>query len=89
MIEKSSHLTILSYADEHNIDPRATGTHGGRGLERYLLGSVAEKVARLAETQALTVRLADSDDLLNAPQSTNSYYAAREISTHEGKLHAK
>jgi nucleotide-binding universal stress UspA family protein len=35
---------ILSYADEHDIDPRATGTHGGRGVERYLLGSVAEKV---------------------------------------------
>ena len=58
----SSHLVILSYADVHDINPRAMGTHGGGGVERYLLESVAEKVVRLVETPALTVRLADSDD---------------------------
>ena len=62
MAERSSHLMILSYADEHGIDPRAMKTHDGRDVGRYLLGSVAEKVARLAETPVLTVRLADSDD---------------------------
>jgi nucleotide-binding universal stress UspA family protein len=55
-------LVILSYADVHDINPRAMGTHGGGGVERYLLGSVAEKFVRLVETSALTVRLADSDD---------------------------
>jgi nucleotide-binding universal stress UspA family protein len=53
-------LVILSNADEHDIGPRAM--ESGRGVERYLLGSVAEKVVRLVETPALTVRLADSDD---------------------------
>ena len=55
-------LVIVSYADEHDTDSRAMGTHGRMGVERYLLGSVAEKVVRLTETPVLTVRLADSDD---------------------------
>jgi nucleotide-binding universal stress UspA family protein len=32
------------------------GTHGRAGLNKYLLGSVAEKIVRLAGVPVLTVR---------------------------------
>ncbi len=46
---------ILGYADRHDIDLIVMGTHGRRGLGRLLLGSVAEKVVRLATMPVLTV----------------------------------
>ena len=49
------HRAILEYADEHGIDLVVMGTHGRTGLERYLLGSVTEKVVRLADVPVLTV----------------------------------
>ncbi|MUV58538.1 universal stress protein [Halogeometricum sp. CBA1124] len=39
---------ILEYADEHNIDQIVMGSHGRSGIDRTLLGSVAEKVTRRA-----------------------------------------
>jgi nucleotide-binding universal stress UspA family protein len=47
---------IRSYTDEHDVDIIVMGTHGRTGLDRYLLGSVTEKVVRLAEVPVLTVR---------------------------------
>lgn len=52
----SPHRAILSYADDHDIDLIVMGTHGRRGLDRYLLGSVTERVVRLADVPVLTVR---------------------------------
>jgi nucleotide-binding universal stress UspA family protein len=37
------------------------GTHGRSGLDRILLGSVAERVIRLAPCPVLTVRQSDSE----------------------------
>lgn len=48
---------IVEYANEEGIDLIIMGTHGRRGLERYLLGSVTERVVRRAETPVLTVRM--------------------------------
>jgi nucleotide-binding universal stress UspA family protein len=56
------HRTILGYADDEDVDLVVMGTHGRTGLERYLLGSVTEKVVRTAEIPVLTVRAADEDD---------------------------
>jgi len=47
---------ILNYASEHDIDIIGLGTHGRRGLRRFLLGSVAEEVVRRADRPVLTVR---------------------------------
>ncbi|WP_436907443.1 universal stress protein [Halosimplex marinum] len=52
----SPHREILDYADDHGIDLVVMGTHGRTGLERYLLGSVTEKVVRTADVPVLTVR---------------------------------
>jgi nucleotide-binding universal stress UspA family protein len=46
---------ILRYAKEHEIDLIAMGTHGRGGIERLLLGSVAEHVVRHAWSPVLTV----------------------------------
>ena len=50
------HEVILAYADENDIDTIVMGTHGRTGLDKYLLGSVAEKVVRLADVPVTTVR---------------------------------
>jgi universal stress protein A len=46
---------ILKYAEENQIDLMTLGTHGHRGLSHLLLGSVAEKIVRLAKCPVLTV----------------------------------
>lgn len=39
---------ILEYADAHDIDQIVMGSHGRSGIDRALLGSVAETVTRRA-----------------------------------------
>lgn len=46
---------ILKYATAQNIDLIVIGTHGRTGLSHLLLGSVAEKVVRMATCPVLTV----------------------------------
>ncbi len=46
---------IMNYSNEHEIDLIVIGTHGMTGLSRLLLGSVAEKLVRLATCPVLTV----------------------------------
>lgn len=47
---------ILDYADDCDANILAMGTHGRTGLNRYIAGSVTERVVRLAEAPVLTVR---------------------------------
>jgi nucleotide-binding universal stress UspA family protein len=46
---------IISYAKSEEVDLLIIGTHGYRGLEKMLFGSVAEKVIKLAPCPVLTV----------------------------------
>ncbi|RQG97091.1 universal stress protein [Natrarchaeobius chitinivorans] len=46
---------IVEYADS-DVDLIVMGTHGRSGIDRYLLGSVTEKVVRTADAPVLTVR---------------------------------
>ncbi|WP_416840120.1 universal stress protein [Haloferax sp. DFSO52] len=52
----SPHRAILRYADEHDVGLIVMGTHGRRGLERYLIGSVTERVLRMTDVPILTIR---------------------------------
>lgn len=52
--------TILGYAREHDVDVIVMGTHGRTGYERYLLGSVAEKVVRAATRPVLTIYIGEA-----------------------------
>ena len=47
---------IVTYAEDHDVDLIVSGTHGRRGIQRLLIGSVAEEVLRTAPCPVLTVR---------------------------------
>ena len=55
VLRGTPHRVILDYADDNDIDCIVMGTHGRRGLDRYLLGSVTERVVRMADVPVLTV----------------------------------
>jgi len=46
VIQGRHHEVILEYAEEFNVDLVVVGTHGRTGFDRYLLGSVTEKLFR-------------------------------------------
>lgn len=48
---------IVRYAVDAGVDLIVMGTHGRTGLERLLMGSVAEKVMREARCSVLVVKL--------------------------------
>ena len=47
---------IIKYADKNSVNLIVMGTLGKSGLDRFLLGSVAEKVVRLSKIAVLVVR---------------------------------
>jgi len=49
-------VEIVAYAKEQEIDLIVIGTHGHGALMHMLLGSVAERVVRMASCPVLTVR---------------------------------
>jgi nucleotide-binding universal stress UspA family protein len=48
--------TLIEYARDQKIDLIALATHGRTGAEHLLIGSVAEKLARLAPCSVLVLR---------------------------------
>jgi len=52
---------ICSYAKDHAIDLIVTGTHGRGAVQHFLMGSVAERVVRIAPCPALTVHAHERD----------------------------
>ncbi len=53
---------IIDYATEEDCDLIVMGTHGRGGLNRLLLGSVAERVIRTANIPVMTVRVTDHQE---------------------------
>jgi nucleotide-binding universal stress UspA family protein len=47
---------ICDYADKHDADLIVVGSHGRGGMERWLIGSVAERVVRHAMVNVYVVR---------------------------------
>ena len=62
VLEGSPSREIVRYAEREGCDLIVMGTHGRGGIDRLLLGSVAERVVRSSEVPVLTVRVTDSDD---------------------------
>lgn len=46
---------IVDYVQERDVDLIVMGTHGRTGLKRYFLGSLTEKIVRVADAPVLTV----------------------------------
>lgn len=53
--------TIVEYAADIDADVVVLGTHGRSGVERRLIGSVAERVVRRSPCPVLTIGLPDTD----------------------------
>jgi nucleotide-binding universal stress UspA family protein len=47
---------ICNYAEAHGVDLIIVGSHGRGGVERWLIGSVAERVVRHAVSNVYVVR---------------------------------
>jgi nucleotide-binding universal stress UspA family protein len=61
VVTGSSAQEIVRLAGEEHADAIVMGTHGRAGLNRALLGSVADRVIRTAPCPVLTVRKPDSE----------------------------
>jgi nucleotide-binding universal stress UspA family protein len=59
VVEAETRSGILDVATEWHAEIIALGSHGRKGLQRFLLGSVAESVARNACCSVLIVRTAE------------------------------
>ena len=57
---------IINFAKNNNIDLIVMGTLGKTGLDRFLIGSVAEKVVRGSKVPVMVVRTETSEDLVPA-----------------------
>jgi nucleotide-binding universal stress UspA family protein len=55
--EGSPAREIVAYAAEEGCDVVVMGTHGRTGVDRLILGSVAERVVRSSPVPVLTVRV--------------------------------
>jgi nucleotide-binding universal stress UspA family protein len=56
LVKGSPAAEIVRLADESGAEMIVMGTHGRTGLERFLMGSVAEAVVRWANCPVLTVK---------------------------------
>lgn len=55
VVHPSAAEGILTYTAEHDTNLIVLGTHGRRGIRRFMLGSVAEEVLRRASCPVMTV----------------------------------
>ena len=72
VVEGTPSREIITDAEDAGCDLVVMGTHGRGGIDRLLLGSVAEKVVRSSSVPVLTVRIGDEDP----PSATESAAAA-------------
>jgi nucleotide-binding universal stress UspA family protein len=61
LLSGSPHRAIVDYAAAADVDLTVVGTHGRTGIDRLLLGSVAERVVRTAGTPVLGLKTADAE----------------------------
>ncbi|PSQ08250.1 stress response protein [Halobacteriales archaeon QS_5_70_15] len=62
MLQGGPAREIAAYAERSGADLVVMGTHGRGGINRLLLGSVAERVVRSSPVPVLTVRVGGGDE---------------------------
>lgn len=87
----SEYDQILSRAEAWGADVIALGTHGRRGLKRWLLGSVADQVVRAARGRVLVARPSPRGAVLAATDFSDPAFpairaAAEEAARRQAKL---
>lgn len=88
---KSVHLAIIDYAIEHDMSAIIIGTHGRTGVNRFLLGSVAEQTLRESPIPVLTVH-EDTDvdfEIENVLVPTDGSAGAEAAAEHAVELAAE
>ncbi|MCT9096789.1 universal stress protein [Haloarchaeobius sp. HME9146] len=61
ILEGSPSKEVVRYAEENDCDLVVMGTHGRGGIDRLLLGSVAERVVRSSAVPVLTVQVGEQE----------------------------
>jgi nucleotide-binding universal stress UspA family protein len=56
ILDGPPYLEIARYAEDHDVDCIVMGTHGRKGIRRFLLGSVTERVIRRADVPVISVK---------------------------------
>jgi len=69
----SAASSIVEFVDEQDVDLVALSTHGRTGLERFLLGSVTEKVVRHVHCPVLTVKAFGQSLVTSSPDASSSH----------------
>ncbi|WP_458187176.1 universal stress protein [Haladaptatus sp. NG-WS-4] len=69
LVEGPPNREIVRYAEQGGFDLVVMGTHGRGGIDRLLLGSVAERVVRASTVPVLTVRVGEDDEPVKAEAS--------------------
>jgi len=62
LLSGSPSQEIVRYAEAEDCDLIVMGTHGRGGIDRLLLGSVAERVVRSSTIPVLTVRVGEDEE---------------------------
>mgnify|MGYP006288805229 CR=1 FL=1 len=62
VVEGPPNKEIVRHAERDACDLVVMGTHGRGGIDRLLLGSVAERVVRSCSVPVMTVRVGDEDE---------------------------
>jgi nucleotide-binding universal stress UspA family protein len=70
LLEGNAADQIIGYAAANQTDLIVMGTHGRTGLERLLMGSVAEKVLRNAPCSVLVVKMPKAAPAAEKSEST-------------------
>ncbi|GAB3671684.1 universal stress protein [Halopiger thermotolerans] len=75
------HEEILEYVDENGVDVIVMGTQGRTGIDRVLMGSVTERIVRMADVPVVTVRL---NEELRIEDADEAERIARDALAEEG-----
>ena len=72
VVDGSPSREIITHAERAGCDLVVMGTHGRGGIDRLLLGSVAEKVVRGSSIPVLTVRIGEDGEVATAAESATA-----------------
>ena len=69
--------SILSFAQAQKTDVIVMGTHGRRGFDRLMLGSVTDRVMRRASCPVLTISKAQHDSVAAGKEQSPAHHLSR------------